>query len=303
MHYCRFLPLFFLVVIAGCATSIQGSYWSANTATAIAAEEDGDFEKAETEYLLALKRAKNHLSAEVVSTSHYNLGVFYRQQQRFPEAEGHLLEALQLEETLSGPTSVRTGKRLAELAATYLMQNNFNEARPYVERLRPLEEKYTGEKRRFVQELLKVYEDKPAQYAKELERLRPLVRKGDASAQYQMGIMYEDGRGVPQNYKKAVALYEQAAAQGLVEAECHLGVLYDKGRAGVKCNDKKAVYWYRKAAKQGYAQAQYNLGVMYATGRGVPKDKAAALKWLREASTNNHPSAPNAVRMIEAGHW
>lgn len=137
MKSVSYLAIFtvFVVLLAGCASDIQQAYWAANTGVAGEEARKGNYEKAETEFKLALQRAKSHLGKEEISDSLYNLGSFYRVQKRLPYAIEYLKASMSLEENLSGPSSERTGRRMAELAATYLMEDNFVDGRPLAKRL------------------------------------------------------------------------------------------------------------------------------------------------------------------------
>lgn len=288
--------LAFALYLTGC--NPQQLYWSANTSTAFQAEKEGDLERAEIELRLALNRASKHLTPQDVSNSLYNLGTFYRRQNQMPEAIRYLSESLKLEESLSGLSSERTGRRLAELAAAYLQDQNFNEGRRLSERLRPLASKYTGQERPVVEAILAEYQKKPEEYTPEIERLQPLASKGDPVAQYQLAAYYEDGRGVAQDYEKALALYMSSARQGYLEAQYYLGVIYDKGR-GVPVNDQEARNWYRISADKGYKEAQYNYAVMLMDGRGGPKDEGGAIEWLRKSSAQGYRSATRMLKALQ----
>lgn len=287
------------LIIAGCGAGVQRAYWSANTSVGLEAEKKGDLERAEIELRLALNRARRYLTPEDVSNSLYNLGQFHGRQQRLDEAIYHLSESLKLEETLSGPDSERTGRRIAELMAAYLLDGKYNEGRPLAQRLHSLASKYTGSERVFVDTLLEEYRKKPEEYAREMQRLRPLVSKGDPAAQYQLAAFYEDGRGVQQDHKKALELYILSANQGYLEAQYYVGVIHDKGR-GVSPNDEEARKWYRVAAERGHKIAQYNYAVMLVKGRGGPEDKNAAVEWLRKSSAQGYPPAKHALKILLA---
>lgn len=61
-------------------------------------------------------------------------------------------------------------------------------------------------------------------------------------------------------------------------------------------NDKNKpcdkIFWMNKSAEYGYAEAQYTLGVWYWNGNdNIKKDEKTALKWLKEASSQNHKEA------------
>lgn len=266
-------------------------------AVAGSAAKKGDIKTAETEYLIAVQRARRSLGDKELAEALYNLGQLYRQQGRTVEAIGAFLEALPLEERLFGPDDVRTGEVLAELSAAYLAGGEYNEARPYVDRLRRIAPKYTGQEREFVEMLFKAYEP-TADDIKAIHDLTPKAAAGDRSAQFELGVFYEIGRGVPQDYARAVELYQSAADQGVVEAIYYLGVVYDKGR-GVPVDEPRAAECYRKAADAGYAIAQYNYAVLLAAGRGVALDRRLALEYLHKAAAQNYPAARSAIRSVE----
>ncbi|KAG0195165.1 hypothetical protein BGX33_004106, partial [Mortierella sp. NVP41] len=54
--------------------------------------------------------------------------------------------------------------------------------------------------------------------------------------------------------------------------------------------------WYTKAAEQGGTYAQTNIGVMHEMGRGVPKDKAKAMEYYRNAADQGNQLAINHLK-------
>jgi TPR repeat protein len=282
-------------LLAGCASDIQRAYWAANTGVASGEAKKGDYEKAETEYRLALQRAKNHLGQKEISDSLYNLGSFYRRQEHLSYAIEYLKESMVLEESLSGPSSERTGRRMAELAAAYIMEDNFVDGKPLAKRLQGLADNFTGNELDFVNKVLEAYRGDPVKDASEVSRLTPLAEKGDAKAQYQLANMYMDGKGVNQDCSKAIRLYELSANQGFMEAQHFLGVIYDKGR-GTSHDDTKARKWYCLAAEGGYSVSQYNCAVFLMQGRGGAQDRETAIAWLRKSADQGHQEAGRALR-------
>lgn len=287
-----------ILVFTGCTvTQQQTLYFNAGTGVAIAASKRGDTKKAETEFLIAVQRARRHLSEKELAEALYNLGLFYRQQDRRVEAINAFREALPIESRTFGPQDERTGEVLAALAATYLLGDQLNDARPLIERLRPIVPKYSGSEREAFEMLLKVVEPNPAD-AEKAKNLAARAAGGDPDAEFQLGVLCELGRGVPQDWAKARGLYLSAAGKGSIEATHYLGVVYDKGR-GVAVDDQQAAYWYRRAADAGYATAQYNYAVFLANGRGVERNVALALEYLRKADAQHYPEAQHAIRMLE----
>jgi hypothetical protein len=286
-----------ILLFAGCASDIQRTYWAANTGVAIDESRKENYEKAETEYRLALQRAKNHLGQKEISDSLYNLGSFYRKQERLSYAIEYLKESMLLEESLSGPSSERTGRRMAELAAAYLMEDNFVDGRPLAKRLQGLAGNFTGNELAFINKVLEAYRGDPAKDAGEVDRLTPLAAKGDAKAQYELANMYMDGKGVEQDFTKAVQLYELSANQGFVDAQHYLGVIYDKGR-GANRDDARARKWYCLAAERGYSVSQYNCAVFLLQGRGGAQDRETAIAWLTKSADQGYQEAGRALRTV-----
>lgn len=284
--------------IAGCATNIQQAYWNANTSVASQAEEKGDLRRAETEFLIALNRARSHLGSMEVSSSLFNLGHFYLRHGPVPTAIEYFSESLVVEEKVSGPESNRTARRLAGLADAYWRERNFKEGRPVAQRLSPLASTFSGSDRAYIDQLLEVYRDKPDEWARDLARLQPLAEKGDAKAQFELAKFYEEGRGVPQDYKRAVELFLLSANNGYLDSQYYAGVIYDKGR-GVPPDDQEARKWYRVAAEGGHKIAQYNYGVFLGQGRGGPRNESAAIEWLRKSSAQGYVDANRALKVLQ----
>ena len=286
-----------IFIFTGCASDIQKAYWAANTGMANEEAKKGNYEKAETEYRLALQRAKNHLDQKEISDSLYNLGSFYRMRQRLSLAIEYLKQSMLLEESLSGPSSVRTGRRMAELAAAYFMEDNFVDGKPLAKRLQGLVGNYSGNELIFINKLLDAYQGDPAKDTSEVARLIPLAEKGDAKAQYHLANMYMDGKGVEQDISKAIHLYEMSADRGCMEAQHYLGVIYDKGRGATR-DDAKARKWYCLAAEGGIAVSQYNCAVFLIQGRGGEKDRKTAIAWLKKSADQGYQEAGRALRSI-----
>lgn len=285
-------------LLGGCAAGMQKAYWDAGTGVAIDEERKGDYEAAEIEYKKALWRAENMLTPAEVSDSLYNLGSFYRRQQRANEAIPYLIESLRLEETLSGAASDKTGRRVAELALAYLGNGDRGKAAPLVERLKALASLYAGKERETVNRIIEEFNRDPAPYQAAIAKLKPRAEQRDPQAMYELATYYEDGRGVPQDYQKAIALYEGAAEAGFLDAQYYLGVIYNKGR-GVGPDEAKAAKWFRTAAERGHAIAQYNYAICLLEGKGGVQNKEEAMTWLRKSADQQYPPALSALRELE----
>jgi len=100
-----------------------------------------------------------NLGPEAESTTLYNWGRVLRKDEKLVDAEQALKRSLELEEKLSGPTSAKTGRRLAELSMTLIMQRRAADGIPYLERLMVIAPEYVGEERRLVAAIFYGYAD------------------------------------------------------------------------------------------------------------------------------------------------
>ena len=94
-----------------------------------------------------------------------------------------------------------------------------------------------------------------------------------------------------------------------------IGYLIENGRGAARDATRAAGY-YERAAELGDVFAQFNIGICYRDGHGRPVDRAAAVRWLRDAASQGSVSAMPALagllpeadargwylRAAEAGH-
>jgi TPR repeat protein len=110
---------------------------------------------------------------------------------------------------------------------------------------------------------------------------------------------YQDGfsaymRG---DYARALEAFLPLARQGHAEAQYTLGFMYFSG-LGVPKRRAAAANWYRQAARQGHVKAQVNLGVLYQDGQGVERDYAEALQWYRRAAAQGSAKGQYALGVM-----
>ncbi len=98
-----------------------------------------------------------NLGPQLKSDRMYDLGRIKRRLSNFSEAEQLMKASLSLEESLSGPSTAKAGRRLAELCADLAGQDKWAEGLQYAERLLPLADFYSGGERSFVGELFRLY--------------------------------------------------------------------------------------------------------------------------------------------------
>jgi len=283
--------LWAFVNLSACSRqSVQEVYWGAGTSVALSEEKKGNIKEAETELRVALGRATRELDDGKIASSLHNLGAFYRRQERLSDAIHYLGEALKLEEKVSGRTSERTGRTLAELSSAYAMEGNLFEGRPFAKRLEPLAGLYKANEALFVGKVLEVYKIDRAKYRQDVARLKPLADSGDPKAQCQLAAVYLDGPDAQELFPQILVLYETAANQGYSDAQYYLGVIYDKGR-GVTADDQKAREWYRIAANNNHRIGQFNYAVFLMQGRGGAKNETEAWDWIKKSSAQGYASA------------
>lgn len=91
---------------------------------------------------------------------------------------------------------------------------------------------------------------------------------------------------------------KELADAGNAEAQYELGGFYHWGKV-TAADFTKARQWYERAARQGNVDAMLGLAVIYGHGQGVPKDTAAAYRWLVLAS-GQHLAPQDAARIASA---
>ncbi len=275
------ITMLFALVLSSCGSAnraIQSTYWDANTATA---QSEGD-------YKTALWRARNHLGDKEISDSLYNLGRFLRVKDRKPEAIKYLKESIEVEKKISSDSSLRSGRRYAELSMAYLMGENINEARPYVERLKGIP--FSGDEQKVVNKIISEF-DKMMSSGEAVPDETPQ----DPKEIFELATQYEDGRGVKQDIQEAIRLYKLSSSKGFSHADYYLGVMYDKAR-GVERNDVEAREWYQKAAEKGHAKGQFNYAVFLLQGRGGEADEVLAKKYITLSSKQGYEAATRVLR-------
>jgi len=147
--------------VIGCANPLNRATSDRYNQMCLEAEEAGNLAVAsEACYRAYVNVEWGNLGPEVRSERLYNFGRVLRKSGRYEDAKEALSRSLAEEEKLSGKSSVKTGRRMAELAATYIELNQIESGIPYVDRLIPNTEQYSKSEKTFIAALLKFYGDK-----------------------------------------------------------------------------------------------------------------------------------------------
>jgi TPR repeat protein len=276
-----------VALLGGCAGTTQELFWQSNLAVAMEEASKGNDAQAETDFHVALSRARRELGAAEVSESLFQLGVFLSERDRDGEALAYLEEALTLEEQVSGPVSQGVARRLAALADVYWDLDRSAEALPLVERVKPMLTLFDAADQANIKQYLQRIR---LPSTDEIAALEKRAAAGDSKARYELAILFETGRGMPQDYDAAMELYLAAAHDGYLAAQYYVGVIFDKGR-GVEVDWVKARTWYEKAARGGHQWAQFNYAVFLIHGRGGPKNEGEAEYWLQQSAGQGYGPA------------
>jgi TPR repeat protein len=76
--------------------------------------------------------------------------------------------------------------------------------------------------------------------------------------------------------------------------------MYMAGK-GVPRDDAAAARWLQPSAAAGNTAAQNNLGLLYATGQGLPHDHARAAAWFRAAADQGSAEAARNLHVLIHG--
>lgn len=107
--------------------------------------------------LSAVWRAKNHLGPSEISTASYNLGSFYRRRGDCQNSIGSLEESIQYVEQAGTFDNLAMGRRHVELAASYAELDQWEAGVPYVRKILPYWQQYTGNEAKLVKLLFHEY--------------------------------------------------------------------------------------------------------------------------------------------------
>jgi len=154
----RKLIILFPLLIIGCANPLNRVTSDNYAESCEVFERQGDIQAAEQACYRALVNVDmGNLGAQLKSERLYNLARIKRKVAKFNEAEDLLIESIKIEKELTGPTSIKSGRRLAELSTNLAAQNKWEAGIPAVKQLSSIANKFTGNERNFVKVILIKY--------------------------------------------------------------------------------------------------------------------------------------------------
>jgi tetratricopeptide (TPR) repeat protein len=121
-----------------------GAEWERLSTVAIEAYRQGRFSEAEAALKAALDEAEQGLEGRYVVVSFENLGEFYRQTDRFLEAESAYRRALDVSEAMGGTDGAALENPLKSLAWLYHRTGRYGEAYAYYERILTIARHHRG---------------------------------------------------------------------------------------------------------------------------------------------------------------
>jgi len=153
-----FSALILFAALAGCANPLNRATSDRYSQACSEAERAGNMQlAAEACYRAYINVEWGNLEPEVKSEKLYNFGRVLRKAGRYADAKDALTKSLAEEEKLSGKNSKKSGRRMAELSATYLELNQFENGTPYLDAVLPITDHYTQSEKQFIAALLYFY--------------------------------------------------------------------------------------------------------------------------------------------------
>lgn len=152
------LLAYLLVALMGCANPLNRATSDRYSQTCSDAERAGNMRvAAEACYRAYVNVEWGNLGPEAKSEKLYNFGRVLRKSGRYTDAKEALTRSLSEEEKLSGINSIKSGRRMAELSATYFELKQYEKGTPYLDAIIPITAQYTASEKQFIAALLYFY--------------------------------------------------------------------------------------------------------------------------------------------------
>ena len=182
----KFSALILLLALSGCANPLNQATSDRYSQTCAEAENAGNMQlAAKACYRAYINVEWGNLEPEVRSEKLYNFGRILRKAGRYTDAKDALTKSLAEEEKLSGKNSKKSGRRIAELSATYFELKQFENGVPYLDTLLPNTNKYTKSEKQFIAALLYFYSSNLQDTQKAKKYHAKMVELGYSSADFE----------------------------------------------------------------------------------------------------------------------
>jgi len=146
-----FLVIWIGLLVTGCYNPLNQVTANRYEQTCGEADASGHLEVAEEACRRAVINVRiGHLGGEAESQSLYNYARIKMQLGKHEEAEELYKESLKIEDAMTPPDQLKIGRRLTNLAIVMGNQYRFKDAWPYLTRLVPMSDQYSGQERHIV---------------------------------------------------------------------------------------------------------------------------------------------------------
>lgn len=167
------LFIFSGVLLCGCANPLNEATRERYASTCTGLQESGRLKAAEEACGRALVNVRiGNLGAEQESQEIYNLARVKYQIGKVSEAGELFKESLKIEDSLPKPDAIKIGRRLTMLAMAFGDQKKLQEALPYLDRLEPIANQFSGDERALVKQVLSEYAKQCSKAGMDAEALK-----------------------------------------------------------------------------------------------------------------------------------
>jgi hypothetical protein len=159
-HLKGFVLATVLLLVSACANQLNRVTSDRYADACSEAEKDDQLVMAEQACYRALANVEwGNLGPELKSQRLYNFARIERRLGKFAEAEQLLRQSISIEETLSGPDSVKVGRRLVELSVDLAGQEKWIEGADQLARVLPIADQFSGQERSYTKVVLTKYSE------------------------------------------------------------------------------------------------------------------------------------------------
>lgn len=130
------------------------------------------------------------------------------------------------------------------------------------------------------------------------KKSKPTTWQAEADAAFADGIRLSAGDKKDKVTALAFPRFLAAADLGHPAAMYMVGLAYDTG-SGIAQDKWQAGRWYLAAALAGEGDAMLRYAMLFGMNGGLPEDQKRTQQWLRKAAAAGHPTAIEAIKVID----